>query len=213
MGLSKTRGFLPNCGHWMGNMMINHEIMRNTWSTKWPTCRQSHMGIPPQRHRPATWKAYTKQQMESSRQMEEPAIMTWRCLELSKKGYNLKPCLFNVFNSRTLDDSGWGVLILGNSPIFSLQLCRSSILTFADYEHYFFLRECLAGAPFSLAEIENGKPGISLAMPSDLFVFFHQALRGNRKNSSCILHCAILHFHRGKGHKTGWRLEKRPAMG
>ena len=140
MGLSKTRGFPPNCGHWMGNMMINHEIMRNTWSTKWPTCRQSHMGIPPQRHRPATWKAYTKQQMESSRQMEEPAIMTWRCLELSKKGYNLKPCLFNVFNSRTLDDSGWGVLILGNSPIFSLQLCRSSILTFADYEHYFFLR-------------------------------------------------------------------------
>jgi hypothetical protein len=37
-------------------------------------------------------------------------------------------------------------------------------------EYHFFLRECLAGASFSLAEIENGKPGISLAMLSDLVV-------------------------------------------
>ena len=44
------------------------------------------MGIPSQRQRPATWKAYTKQQMESSRQMEEPATMTCRCLELFEKG-------------------------------------------------------------------------------------------------------------------------------
>jgi len=50
-----------------------------------------------------------------------------------------------------------------------------------NFEYHFFLRECLAGASFSLAEIENGKPGISLAMLSDLVVFFHQALRGNRE--------------------------------
>ena len=79
----------------------------------------------------------------------------------------------------------------------SLQLRRSSILTFADFEYHFFLRECLAGASFSLAAIENGKPGISLAILSDLPVFFHP-LRGDRKKTSCMLHCAFLMFIEGK---------------
>ena len=105
------------------------------------------MGIPSQRQRPATWKVYTKQQMESSRQMEEPATMTCRCLELFEKGVQPQAML--------------------------VSMCLTSSITFSW--------ECLAGASFSLAEIENGKPGISLAMLSDLVVFFHQALRGNRE--------------------------------
>ena len=54
------------------------------------------MGIPSQRQRPATWKAYTKQQMESSRQMEEPATMTCRCLELFEKGVQPQAMLVSM---------------------------------------------------------------------------------------------------------------------
>ena len=153
MGLSKTRGFPgfpPNCAHWMGNMMINHEIMRQhealptvggqfvdkaTWGYH-HNVRDRRLG----RHTPSSrWNLRDRWRSQQS----------WPgdVLSFPKRGTTSSHACFNVFN----------------------------------FEYHFFLRECLAGASFSLAEIENGKPGISLAMPSDLFVFFHQALRGNRE--------------------------------